>query len=189
MLDVESQGSSLWTFVLRPAVFLATLLLIVVGGCNGIVNDTDDELSFTTEVSTEALTTGAVNVDQIDKGQYGDITEGTRTVLRDEEAYASFWKRLHADRGSVPEPPSVDFEKRVVVAVVLGQRSNGGYGVRIDAVMASEKGGQMQVQFTETVPGGECPVTQALTSPYVLATVEAQDENFTFERTEETRSC
>jgi hypothetical protein len=45
------------------------------------------------------------------------------------------------------------------------------------------------VTFTETVPGDGCIVTQALTSPYVLATVEAQGGDFTFERSEETRSC
>jgi len=189
MLDLGAQRHTRWTFARSPTILLTTLLLFVVGGCNGIVNGTDGETGFTTDVATETLNTGAVNVDQIDQGQYGDIVEGTQTVLRDEEVYASFWKRLHADRRSVPERPRVDFDEEVVVAVVLGQRSSGGYSVAIDEALANDAGSQILVRFTETVPGDECGVTQALTSPYVLATVEAQEEDFTFDGSEETRSC
>jgi hypothetical protein len=174
-----------WSLLQRLPILLATLLLIA--GCNGI--GTDDGPNFTTEVATETLNTGSVNVDQIDKGQYGNIVEGTQTVLRDEEAYASFWERLHTDQSSVPERPDVDFEEKVVVGIVLGQRPTGGYSVEIDAALASDDGGEMQVTFTETVPGDGCIVTQALTSPYVLATVEARGEDVTFEGSEETRSC
>jgi len=188
MLDFGSQRHKQWIFARRTFVLLTTLLLIVGGGCSGIGNDTDDAL-FTTEVATETLNTGAVSVDQIDQGQYGDIVEGTQTVLRDEEAYASFWERLHADRSSVPERPPVDFDEEVVVAIVLGQRPSGGYSVAIDEVLANDAGGRIQVQFTETVPGDGCLATAALTSPYVLATVEAQEADFTFEGAEETRSC
>jgi hypothetical protein len=188
MLNTRFQRNGPRIFVWRPPVLL-TVLLLVIGGCNGVANGTDGGPNFTTEVATETLSTGAVNVDQIDQGQYGDIVEGTQTVLRDEEAYASFWKRLHADRGSVPDRPDVDFGEKVVVAIVLGQRPTSGYSVEVDAVLASADGGAMQVTFTETVPGDGCIVTQALTSPYVLATVEAQGGDFTFEGSEETRSC
>jgi hypothetical protein len=189
MLDFGSHRRERRISVRWPSALLTILLLIAVGGCNGLVNGVDDGSDFTTDVATEILNTGAVNVDQIDRGQYGDIVEGTQTVLRDEEVYASFWERLHADRGSVPERPSVDFDEEVVVAVVLGQRSSGGYSVAIDEALANDAGSQILVRFTETVPGDECGVTQALTSPYVLATVEAQEENFTFDGSEETRSC
>lgn len=188
MLDFASQTHKQWIFARRASVLLTTLLLIVGGGCSGIGNDTDD-VPFTTEVATQTLNTGAVSVDQIDQGQYGDIVEGTQSVLRTEEVYASFWERLHADRSSVPERPPVDFDEEVVVAIVLGQRPTGGYGVEVDEVLASDAGGRIQVQFTETVPGDGCVATQTLTSPYVLATVEAQGEDFTFEGAEETRAC
>jgi len=187
MLNADREGIMPELLFHRLTILLATLLPIAVGGCNGV--GTNDGPNFTTEVATETLHAGAVNVDQIDRGQYGDIVEGTQTVLRDEETYASFWERLHADRDSVPDRPNVDFEEKIVVAIVLGKRSTGGYGVEIDEVLASDGGGQVQVQFTETVPGNNCSVTQVLTSPYVLATVKAQGEDFTFDGAEETRSC
>lgn len=172
-----------------PVVFTALCLLVVFGGCDGITGATDEAPDFSVEMTKETLDTGAVNVDEIEGGQYGDIVEGTQDVLRDEEAYASFWERLHTDRNSVPDRPEVNFETEIVVAVVLGQRPTGGYSVGIDEVLTTESGGQIQVQFTESVPGDECGVTQALTSPYVLVAIEAQNEEVEFSGSEETRSC
>lgn len=179
----QRNGSCHWGRL--KVVFVVCLFLGMGGGCDTIGGQGED--SFSTKVATQTLTTGAVNVDQIDQGQYGQIVDGTQRVLRDEEAYAAFWARLHADRDPGPDRPEVDFETRVVIAIVQGQRPTGGYRVEIDGVRAGEGG--LQVQFTETVPGEDCAVTQAVTSPYVLATVEAQDEDVTFSGSEETRSC
>lgn len=178
----------------RPVVFLVTVLLLAVGGCDGIGSEAGDEPNFTTEVMTETFKTGAVNVEQIDQGQYGDIVEGTETVLRNEQEYSTFWMMMHADRDSVPDWPAVDFENQVVVAVVMGERPTGGYSVDVEEVMASEDGNQVRVEYTETVPGDNCGVTHAITSPYVLAAVGTQDqpiqdEDFTFSGFEESRSC
>lgn len=168
-------------------IFVAFFLSGMVGGCDEVGGQGKDR--FSTRIATQTLTTGAVNVDQIDRGQYGQIVEGTQRVLRDEEAFASFWERLHAGRDPVPDRPEVDFETRIVVAIVQGQRPTGGYRVEIDEVWASEDERQIQVQFTETVPGEGCAVTQALTSPYVLVAVETKSEEVTFSGSEETRSC
>jgi len=170
------------------ALGTALLLLVATGGCNSLGLQAH-ETQFSDPVTFNTIRGGSVNVGQIDKGQYGSIVEGTQRVLRDEEAYASFWEKLHADRSSTPERPEVDFGNRVVIAVVMGKRSTGGYSVGVDEVLRSEDDNQIQVQFTEKVPGEGCPVTQVLTSPYVLATVAAQDEEVTFDGAEETRPC
>lgn len=189
MLYLSSQERGRTMLKSIPALLAALCLAIVVGGCDGILGATDGETDFSVEVASETLDAGAVGIEEIDQGQYGDIVEGTRDVLRDKEAYASFWERLHADRTPVPDRPEVNFENKIVVAVVLGQRPTGGYSAGIDEVLATESGGQIQVRFTEVVPGEECGVTQALTSPYALVAVEAQDEEVEFSGSTETRSC
>lgn len=172
-----------------PILLTALCLLVVFGGCDSITGATDGEPDFSVELATETLDTGAVGIEEIDQGQYGDIKEGTQEVLRDEDAYASFWKQLHANQASVPDRPEVNFDTQIVVAVVLGQRPTGGYGVGIDEALSTESGEQIQVRFTEAVPGDECGTIQVLTSPYVLATVETQGGDVTFSGSKETRSC
>lgn len=188
-----SQRTGRWTLLRAPLVFVGVLLLL--GGCDSVSTTPDDGGNFDTEVETQTMKADAVNLDQIDRGQYGNIVDGTQAVLRNEGDFASFWADLHADRSTTPDVPSVDFEQQIVVAIVLGERSTGGYSVGIDQVMADEEQGEMRVEFTETVPGDTCAVTQALTSPYVVATVDLQgepvdpDDEVAFARSEQTDSC
>lgn len=166
---------------------LAALLLVATTGCDGTGIQENDP-AFPVTVEHEVLTDGAVDVDEIARGAFGDI-QGTTSVIQDEETYASFWEKLHAGREPVPQRPHVDFETEVVVAIVLDEKPTGGYGVRIDEVTATENGEQMEVRFTEVEPGDECGVIQVLTSPYVVATAETQAREVTFSRSVETRSC
>lgn len=188
-----SQRTRRWTLLRAPLVFVGVLLLL--GGCDSVSTTPDDGGNFDTEVETQTIKADAVNIEQIERGQYGNIVDGTQVVLRSEGDFASFWADLHADRITTPDVPSVDFEQQIVVAIVLGERSTGGYSVDIDQVMADEEQGEMRVEFTETVPGNTCAVTQALTSPYVVATVDLQGEpvdsgdEVAFARSEQASSC
>ena len=176
------------------------LVLFLIGGCDGVGTDPAGDTGFDTELETERLAKSSVTTDEIDSGQYGNIVEGTREVLRSDDELTSFWADLHADQtdagnGEIPDPPQVDFETQVVVAVVLGERPNGGYDVGIDRVMFDDEEGEMQVEYTETEPGDGCAVSSVLTSPYVLVAVDTQGEpadpndEVTFASSEETRSC
>jgi hypothetical protein len=170
------------------AVAVALLMLLGLAGCETLGVGDADGPSFTAPVTYSTLESGDVDTEPLDDGAYGDIKEGTRTVLRSEGAYADFWARLHANRSSVPERPEVDFDEQVVVAVVLGERRSGGYTVEIDDVSGTSGGDRLQVSYTETVPGDNCVVTLALTSPWVLAAVEA-DGDFSFAKDTETETC
>lgn len=163
-------------------------LAIAFVGCDGI-SDSETGPEFSIELGMETLDTGAVRLEEIDQGQQGAIVDGTREVLRDQEAYGSFWRQLHASESSVPDLPEVDFDTQIVVAVVLGQRPTGGYSVEVDEVLTTESGNPVQVQYTESIPGDGCAVQQVLTSPYVLVTVETQGQNVTFSGSEEVYSC
>jgi len=187
-----------WTLLRAP--FVLGMLFLLMGGCNSVGTDPTDEAGFNTNVETQTIATGAVDTEELDKGTYGNIIEGTQVVLRSEDELAAFWADLHGGATSTgedtsPDPPQVDFETQVVVGIVLGERSTGGYSVDIDRVMANGDEGTMRVEFTEAVPGDACAVTQAFTSPYVLATVNVQDEpvgsddEVVFARSEQTRSC
>jgi len=176
------------------------MALLLIGGCNSVGTDPDGESGFNTEMETQTIATGAVNTNEIDRGQYGNIVEGTQRVLRSDKEFSAFWADLHADQnsandGTPPDPPQVDFDTQIVVAVVLGERSTGGYSVDVDQVVANDEEGTMRVDFTETMPGSTCAVSQVFTSPYVLATVDMEeappeaDDEVLFSRSEQTDSC
>jgi hypothetical protein len=167
-------------------------LLLLVGGCESVgvwdTNDGGDEPPPKERVTYDTLGTGSIPADVLERGSYGDIETETKKVLQSEEAYASFWQRLHADRTPTPERPTVDFDQEIVVAIAIGQRPNGGYGVNIDSVRARSDTSPVRVSFTEGRPGEACNVSMAVTAPYILATVQT-DREIVFEGSKRTYSC
>ena len=167
-------------------------LLLLVGGCESVgvwdTNDGGDGPPPKERVSCDTLGTGTVPADVLERGSYGDIKTETKKVLRSEEAYASFWQRLRADRSPTPERPAVDFDQEIVVAIAIGQRPNGGYGVNIDSVRARSGTNSVRVSFTEGQPGEACNVPMVVTAPYILATVQT-DREIVFEGSKKTYSC
>ena len=67
-----------------------------------------------------------------------------------------------------PDEP-VDFSANQVVLLAAGEQPTGGYAIRVDSVEATHDG--LTLNATETRPGKDCMVTQALTAPYLFVKV------------------
>jgi len=174
---------------------VALVALLASGGCD-TAGRTTDAPAPSVLLSSQPLKADSVTLSQIDAGQYAKLAAGTTAVLRTQEAYEALWVDLHADRRTVPDPPSVDFRAQMVVAVVLGERPTGGYRVSVEEVRARTDAAQLRVAYTESRPGEGCAVVQVRTAPYVLVAVDRtgdlsvlEDEDVSFVRTVETRPC
>ncbi|MEM7258241.1 MAG: protease complex subunit PrcB family protein [Pseudomonadota bacterium] len=69
---------------------------------------------------------------------------------------------------------NVDFTNQKVVLLDMGQRNTGGWQISIRSV--TENADTVQVNAEFTGPGEDCLATQALTNPYLLATIDTQKE-------------
>jgi PrcB C-terminal len=127
---------------------------------------------------------GQIEMRRIGQWSNTGIAESRRLVIRDKDAWASFWSQL-----GVGDRPEVDFNRNVVVAVAMGQRSSGGYDIAVKGV--SEVAGELTVDVVETSPEPTCATTQALTQPVdvvvVVGAAGARSWNFREER--QTREC
>lgn len=86
--------------------------------------------------------------------------------IKDAAQMAALWNVLYGPNG--PTPPTVDFKKMEVLAVLDGTHATGGYSVSIDAVADD---GVRTVAVTHTVPGSTCQVSQGFTAPYTVVIV------------------
>ena len=59
--------------------------------------------------------------------------------------------------------PAVDFSKQTVVAVFAGQKSTGGYSIKITSVIVEDK--KLLVKYHETEPEKGKVTSQVLTAP------------------------
>ena len=93
------------------------------------------------------------------KGQFCGVLKGSHRVLATAQQWAQAWAEI-----GQPAPPAPDFNSVFAVAVFLGERSTGGYGVKWLDPAAS--GPAAVVRYHETKPRGFA--TQVLTQPYAV---------------------
>ena len=113
-----------------------------------------------------------------------------RVVVRSEEE----WKQLAAKafamkpgpvlEGAPPRDPvaGLDWSKEMVVAIFMGRKSTGGYGVSIQEV--KPVAGKLVVRYQERAPGKGDITIQVLTAPYALVAVPRSNLPVEWQRTE-----
>ncbi len=96
-------------------------------------------------------------------------------TARDERAWRVLWQLVDRDArpGDLPEGA-------MAVGVFLGQRPTGGYTVAFESVSLVE--GQVVARYLETTPPPDSIVSQALTAPYAVRLVQANDAPVQFVR-------
>jgi hypothetical protein len=104
--------------------------------------------------------------------QGGGETPKTR-VLRTAEQWDGFWQQVEGDR-----PRPLDVSREMAVVIELGLKHTGGYSAEILAVRVQND--QLVVEYRERSPEPGEMVTQALTSPWVIAVVPRTDQPVIF---------
>jgi hypothetical protein len=111
------------------------------------------------------------------EGQQSGHEEPLRSVIRNQDDWEAFWSN-HTSREMEPsEPPAVDFDAEQVIAVVLGERSNGCYHVDLALEWGEDT---IDVEVTEYVPTEDMICPEVITYPFkVIATSQTADVTFT----------
>lgn len=96
-------------------------------------------------------------------------------VFTDSRSWQRFWQRSRVFDLNLQRPaaPPINFRRQAVVGFTIGSRPTGGYGLRIDRLesVTDNQGTYWRLHYTESVPGPNCLVTQALTTPTVFIAV------------------
>jgi len=101
-------------------------------------------------------------------GFYNSAVDPERAVVADSLTWAAVWAQVTSPTSALP---AVDFTTYRVLVAALGERSSGGYDIRIDSIAQFERGNVAYV--TTIAPGSTCGTTQALTQPLHILRVPA----------------
>lgn len=115
------------------------------------------------------------------------IEERDRLVIREQEAWESFWLRATANYHPPPPVVQVDFERSMVVVATMGLRHTGGYNIEIEAL--HRLGNDLYVTVRETSPGRACGTYQAETKPLAAARVQKVSGQVIFIERESVHHC
>ncbi|MFP4378654.1 MAG: protease complex subunit PrcB family protein [Spirochaetales bacterium] len=156
-------------------IALAIGFSVVIGGCatgpSASTRDAD------VRESTANDTAGG-EFELIAQGQNAAVRLPVQTVVTEQETWIDGWAALTANESPPPERPEVSFADSTVVIIVLGERPTGGYSVAISNVTYS--GDEATVEVRVENPAADAMVTQALTTPFVVARLVGPNLNVIF---------
>ena len=73
------------------------------------------------------------------RGYYSGVTKSGEKVIDNLDAWQKVWKVVHKTVTPKPQLPPVDFEKQVVLAVFMGEKSTGGYEIKITSIKETDQ--------------------------------------------------
>lgn len=111
-----------------------------------------------------------------------------RIIVRDQQQWEVVWSAYAHIYLPVPPVPPVDFSSSMVIVAAMGERSNGGYGIEIEGVYATDT--NLYAVVNERSPGGGngCAQHNAVNHPVHMVVVPRRDRVVNFvERTSVSR--
>lgn len=109
----------------------------------------------------------------LEAGSSSGITKAGCEIVTTDARWQKLWRSHKSNMHPVPDAPDVDFTNEMVVAVFLGERATGGYGIKVTKV--ERIGRATYVHYTTFSRGGGGGgggvTTQALTQPHHLVKV------------------
>lgn len=154
---------------------------VLLSGCTNAQNPPLPEPAATAD------TLRVQPIEAVAEAARSGIQDRRREVVRSESEWRQLWSELAAGRIPPPEPPAIDFERRMVIVAAMGRRSTGGYAIRIESVRAAAD--SLYVTVVEVSPGAGCLTTQALTAPVTAVSLERHAGHPVYVERQETRDC
>lgn len=150
----------------------ATLLgcLCMMTACTPTASNGSDNGSYGNAAEPEGT---KLYFQTIEQRAMSGIDNKEEHIVSDDKQWATLWAKVHSNQSPVPNMQAVNFNKEQVLAVFMGQKNSGGYGIEIKRVI--DTGKKIVVVVEEITPPEGAIVTMALTQPFHIVKIENPD--------------
>lgn len=124
---------------------------------------------------------------EIQSGDNGGYKTKTNLVISTQKEFLKIWEQAFANYMNKESAPEVDFKKNIILLVALGEKTSGGYTIKVNSVIESED--NTIVNILNTSPGKGCMTTEALTYPYQIVQIEKPNNTVKFSEMEKVIDC
>jgi hypothetical protein len=121
------------------------------------------------------------------EGDSGGAYPNRQEVITNPPAWQHYWGAVHGHLKTLPPLLSIDFIKNDVVALSEGQKTTGGYGLKVTTITSGPKG--TIVDATETVPTITCTATKSITNRYFIVKTSKLTPPVSFRLTTDYHHC
>ena len=150
----------------------SVLLLTFLLGCNSSKNmNTSMNKNYEySQVSFETL---------IEDQMGGYVKEEIR-VISDRKSLLEVYGYVNRIRKPGFSIPEIDFSKETVIAVFMGEKTTGGYGVIVEDV--KEEKGKLVVAIKETKPSPGDMIITVITQPFCVVKINSSNKELVFKK-------
>lgn len=103
------------------------------------------------------------------RGTYSGVSEQMAILISDAEGWNRHWRTHASMQVPIPATPPVDFSQKSILAIYMGEKQSGGYGLEVLDVQ--EENGTLTVRIRQIAPDPGDMVTMALTQPYQIVQI------------------
>jgi len=129
----------------------------------------------------------SVKFDSIGHGYYVSFDEKRMLVINSEKDFTKLWNDVYVNLDQIPSFPEVDLNKYTVIAVFMGAQRTGGFDIKIDKI--ANINDKLVIEVTESAPGVNCMVTDAITKPYDMVKISKTDLEYEFKTSKVIKDC
>ena len=112
----------------------------------------------------------------VERGDFSAVEEPRQVAVQSAADWAALWRRHAPDR---PQP-TVDFSRETVIAVFLGSRPTGGFGVEVAAHARRRRRADSELPRRESPR--DAITTSVLTFPFAIVAVPRHAGEVRFDR-------
>ena len=102
-------------------------------------------------------------------GTHSGVKEQEYHDLHNAKDFQTWWNKAYSSYSEVPALPSVDFTKNMVVAAFMGEKSHGGYSIRVENIEQTPDAYNVNIRIN--IPGQGCRTTQDVVQPFEFVVV------------------
>ncbi len=123
--------------------------------------------------------------------QNGGFKDKTMRLILSEDELKEYWATAYKNYLEKPPVPTIDFESEMVLLIAAGEQHSGGYDIYIPKDQIKTKSDKtIAIPVVLQMPGPNCIVTEALTSPFRFYTVTLPNDYIAdFSLTRKTVDC
>lgn len=132
---------------------------------------------------SQALESQDVEFKVIDCGDVSGYCEETYLVVKTETGWANVWEKHTRPYPAATAYPKINFSKNMVICAFMGERPTTGYSISLQRIWTEEE--KMCAEIDKRNPPENFMVSEVITYPYIIASLQRTDLEIVFNITEE----
>lgn len=121
------------------------------------------------------------------EGDNSGFIEKSNQVILSLDQLDKTWEKAFTNYTRKKPIPIVDFEKQMSLLVAMGEKSSGGFFIKIDSIIEDQN--SITVNIIEEHPGKDCQTASVIVYPYQIISIEKSSKEVVFKSVKNIKNC